>query len=246
MFTTSIDKRTVIATTAIITGISAAIISYWIFSNFFQSLLINSAVFFIGFGIGIFIINLYFEANKQKQITYTAFLTIELTFHNARREVLSRIFKKYDLKEFLAVRKSYMEGKGSYVCLTTKDRDLIYEIVKDNYDDLRKLFDHQSKAVKEAASMIILGGSVISDDLVYELLYFQRDTNYFIQIDIANENLQEQVVQIFLNCVISSHIIHRKFIQSNNEDFPEETFGWDLPELPMIIGNQSITHKTVL
>jgi hypothetical protein len=235
----SIDKRKKIATIAIIFGLSVGVISYWTLSNFFQSLLVNSAVFFIGFGIGIFIINLYFESHKQREITYAAFLSIEPVFHSARRQVSEIIFGSYyNLGKFLAIREAYISSKGSYINLEPEDRNLIYKIVKDNYEDLAKLFDSQVKVVREAAFITIVGGNTVRDDLVNQLLYFQRYIDDFLRLDIDNESFKEQVVKMFLECVFSSHFIHSKFMQLTNRDFPDETYGWHLEELPVLTDKQ--------
>ncbi len=233
---TSIDRRTVIALIFIVFGISIAIIAYVVNNNFFQSIFVNIASLLTGLGIGIFIINLHLENHKQKKIIYTAFLTIEYSFHNTRRKILKIIYTKYSVDEFFEVFIQYIKNEGRYAFLKVNDQKIIYEIVKDNYDLLKEFFQTLCKDVKEVVP--ILGYAEINTDFLEQILYFQRDTDYFLALDLARPELQEDAVVIFLNCVIGSHVIHRNFLRANNDDFPEDSFAWYLNELTFPKNNE--------
>ncbi len=141
---------------ALFAAIIVATIAYFT-SGYWTSLFLNLASTLIGIGVGIALINVYFDVKSRRRAIQPLLQLITPSIAKVHNSLLRRGFDNFGMPQFKEIMDRYHVNNRDPRALSPDERNKLYDIVKSDKNGVLALYDMLESDLRELT--IVLGWS---------------------------------------------------------------------------------------
>lgn len=180
---------------SLMSGIGMSL-SYMITEPYLQALLLSVSVALLQLVLGIVIVNLYIDRKSKKNIALSFLGAADksiATYHNTFLEV---IWAEFGQKKWQEILTEYIRNNGDSITIPTNEKQRVFNVVKNNYDNIRKLLFNSGEQMSEMSK----SGILTFDDQLHSHAWAAKESaRRFLRIDINAKDVD--ITEVFECCV---------------------------------------------
>lgn len=171
-------------------------LSFMIPQPYLQALSMSISVALLQLVLGIVIVNLYIDRKSKKNIALSFLGAADksiATYHNTFLEV---IWAEFGQKKWQEIITEYIRNNGDSITIPTNEKQRVFNVVKNNYDNIRKLLFNSGEQMSEMSK----SGILTFDDQLHSHAWAAKESaRRFLRIDINAKDVD--ITEVFECCV---------------------------------------------
>lgn len=177
-------------------GLGGLLASCYALSSFWQSLLISFSVALIQLVLGMLIVNLYLDQENKKSVATAILYSSEKSIADYHNTFLEFLWEEFGQKRWGEIVSMYFEGNGAPEAIALEDRNKAFNVIKNHYEEIRRLLSSAAEQVEEMSK----SGILTFDAGIHSHAWAAKESaKDFLKIDINTPDVN--ITKVFEHCI---------------------------------------------